>query len=398
MYSLFIMRLGLKKASLLVLILSWIGSLQAEQTLAPNVRVEMAAGAVINGRLVSITKDTVCVDADSGVKELDTSIIRTVACNDDLGKPQEKLIVVGTNGMRLFGARVLVQGDTVSLDQVGGVLTLPVKRVRLIDWMRLGKPTRAESDPEWLQDLPSDLGSDIVMISKGDELQSVACAIRDITADAIRVSLDGDVIPVKKDRVTGVLWLREPMEPGGIIVEVLGGVLSASDLEWTPDALVVDKEIRIPAANLKSIDYASGRMTFLSVLPVERISAEPFFGSLNKVDSLAKAFRPRVLDSGRDLMVRPRTEAVWKVPVGSRVFTSAIAPGSLVGGGRVVISVDGNEFFRATIGDTSSEVNKEVSVGEIPVSGARRLSVVVDYGDSGPVGGVVILKAPVFMK
>ena len=55
MYSLFIMRLGLKKASLLVLILSWIGSLQAEQTLAPNVRVEMAAGAVINGRLVSIT-------------------------------------------------------------------------------------------------------------------------------------------------------------------------------------------------------------------------------------------------------------------------------------------------------------------------------------------------------
>ena len=139
-------------------------------------------------------------------------------------------------------------------------------------------------------------------------------------------------------------------------------------------------------------------MTFLSVLPVERISAEPFFGSLNKVDSLAKAFRPRVLDSGRDLMVRPRTEAVWKVPVGSRVFTSAIAPGSLVGGGRVVISVDGNEVFRATIGDTSSEVNKEVSVGEIPVSGARRLSVVVDYGDSGPVGGVVILKAPVFMK
>ena len=64
----------------------------------------------------------------------------------------------------------------------------------------------------------------------------------------------------------------------------------------------------------------------------------------------------------------------------------------------LIFYTSNNEVFRATIGDTSSEVNKEVSVGEIPVSGARRLSVVVDYGDSGPVGGVVILKAPVFMK
>lgn len=377
---------------------AWMGSLQAEQTFAPSVRVEMSTGAVIDGRLVSITKDAVCVDAESGIKEIDTSVVRTVECNHEHGEPQEKIVVVGTNGLKVFGARVLVQGDTLSLEQAGGVFTIPVKRVKLIDWMRLDKAVRTESDPEWLQELPSDLQSDIVVIVKGEELQCVVCAIQEITADAVRVSLDGDVIPVKKDRVAGVLWLREPMEPGGIVVEVLGGALSASVLEWTPDALVVDNEIQIPAANLKNIDYASGRMTLLSALPTEHVSAEPFFGSLAKIDDLAKAFQPRVLESGRDIMFRPRTEAIWKIPAGSRVFTSTIAPGSLAGGGRVVISVDDREVFGATIGNESSEEDKEISVGEIPVSNARRLSVVVEYGDSGPVGGVVIMKDPVFMK
>ena len=150
-------------------------------------------------------------------------------------------------------------------------------------------------------------------------MQCVPCAIVGITADAVRVVLDGETIPVKRERVVGLRWLREPVVVGGIIVEVSGGMLSASRVEWSPAGLVVDDEVRVPAAALRSIDYAAARTTRLAGLATDQLDVEPFFGSLADIKELAAAFRPRVImaeegDPRRDLLIHPRTVAVWRVP------------------------------------------------------------------------------------
>ncbi len=131
---------------------------------------------------------------------------------------------------------------------------------------------------------------------------------------------------------------------------------------------------------------------------------EPFFGGLAKVDGLVSAFQPRVVvaddgSPGKDLVIRPRTVAVWRVPPGSLTFATMIAPAEASGSGAlVVIAVDDTEVFRGSVDDGPIVDGAGIPIGEIPMGGARRLSITVDYGRAGPIGGSVILRDPHFTK
>ena len=69
---------------------------------------------------------------------------------------------------------------------------------------RIRPPAATPGDPEWLTALPEELDSDVVVVAKGEGVQFVACAITSIAADTVTVSLDGEAIPVKRDRVVGM--------------------------------------------------------------------------------------------------------------------------------------------------------------------------------------------------
>jgi hypothetical protein len=371
---------------------------------ATAVTVAMSGGDTATGRLEAIDSTGVRLATESGPQAIELDAVRRVDCQRGGPAAVAGVSVVGTDGARLTGTDVTWEGDTVRLETSEGVVTLPVARVRTIDWLRAERQGGNDVEPAWRQSLPDELESDVVVVAKGEETQCVPCAIVGITADAVRVVLDGETIPVKRDRVVGLQWLREPAAAGGIVVEVTGGVLPASQVERSPEGLVVDDVVRLPADCLRSVDYAAGRTTRLAGLATEQLDVEPFFGSLTEIDELIAAFRPRVVagDDGsprKDLLIRPRTVAVWRVPPGSRTFTTAISRGAAVGGGAlVVIAVDGREVFRGSVDDASAAGAAGISIGEVPLDGARRLSITVDYGRAGPVGGIVILRDPLFTK
>lgn len=368
--------------------------------------VEMVSGETISGTLESIGPTVIRLATESGSQALDVAAVRRIDCErvDVVGESTASVRVMGGDGLRLSGKDVVWEGDSIQIETPAGIVSLPVGRVQTIDWLRSDHQADAAGDPSWFQALPEDLESDIVVVTKGNETQCVPCAIAGITTDVVRVVLDGETIPVKRDRVLGLQWLREPVSAGGVIVEVGGGMLPAARVEWSPEALVVDESVRLPAACLRRVDYAAGRTTRLATLVTERLDTEPFFGSLADMEELAAAFRPRVLsaDDGsprQDLMIRPRTVAVWRVPAGTRAFTTTVARGAAAGGGAlVVIAVDDREVFRATVDESSTAGAEGITIGAIPLDGARRLSITVDYGQAGPVGGVVVLRDPVFTK
>lgn len=370
------------------------------------VTVELTAGGTAIGRLEAIDTTAVRLATESGSQTFELAAVRRIDRQRDeaaaLVAPRVK--VIGADGGQLFGADVTWEGDTVRLQIPEGTVTLPVARVQTIDWLRSDRSGGNDTDPSWRAALPEELESDVVVVVKGEETQCVPCAIASITTDTVQVILDGETIPVKRDRVVGLQWLREPVAAGGIVVEVTGGSVPASSIEWSPAGLVIDETVRLPADSLRSVDYAAGRTTRLAGLATERLEVEPFFGSLADNEELAAAFRPRVVAAdegspGKNLVIRPRTVAIWRVPPGSRSFTTAISRGSAVGGGAlVVIAVDDREVFREAIDDGWIVGEEGISIGEIALAGVRRLSITVDYGRAGPVGGIVVLHDPVFSK
>lgn len=378
------------------------GAATAEDATA--VTISMTGGEIATGRLESIDADGVRVVTESAARVLPVANVRRIDRQGAAVATTAGVVLIGTDGARLSGTGVIWEGDTVRLETATGAVSLPVGRVQTIDWPRAERPAANDAEPVWRQSLPEELESDVVVVAKGDETQCVPCAILSIAADTVRVMLDGETIPVKRDRVLGLEWLREPATAGGIIVEVAGGILPASRVEWSPTGLVIDDVVRLPAAALRSIDYAAARTTRLAGLTPERLDVEPFFGSLAEIDELATAFRPRVMpgDDGslrQDLLMRARTVAVWRVPPGSRSFTTTISRGAAVGPGPLVtIAVDEQEVFRGSIEDETTPGGAGSGPIEVPLAGARRLSITVDYGQAGPVGNAVILQDPLFTK
>lgn len=378
------------------------GTAAAEE--ATVVTVAMTGGDSVSGRLEAIDAGGIRLVAESAARVLPVASVRRIDRQAAAAAATAGVMLIGTDGARLSGTDVTWEGDTVRLETSAGAISIPVGRVQTIDWLRADRQGGNEAEPRWRQSLPEEMESDVVVVAKGDETQCVPCAILGITADTVRVMLDGETIPVKRDRVVGIEWLREPAAAGGIIVEVAGGILPASRVEWSPEGLVIDDVVRLPAASLRSIDYAAARTTRLAGLSPERLDVEPFFGSLAAIDELAAAFRPRVIADDieslrRDLLLRARTAAVWRVPPGSRSFTTTISKAGSVGSGPlVVIAVDEREVFRGSIEEQPTPGGAGSSLVEVSLDGARRLSITVDYGRAGPVGGAVILQDPLFTK
>lgn len=365
--------------------------------------VATSDGEKVTGVLEGIEPTQIRVVTESGVRTLGVESVRRVECIRSEPDADGEITIFGTDGARLTGTDVEWEGDVVSLTVPTGVLTMPVTGVEVIEWNRTSRD-EGDTAPGWRESLPDEMDSDVIVVTKGDGMQCVPCAIVGITSDAVRIRLDGDAISVKRDRVAGLRWLREPTVPGGILVTVAGGQLPATRVEWSPEGLVINGAVTFPAPSLRGVDYAAGRIARLAELTTERLTVDPFFGGLAKVDGLVSAFQPRVVVAddgslGKDLVIRPRTVAVWRVPPGSRTFATMIAPAEASGSGAlVVISVDDTEVFRGSVDDGPIVDGAGIPIGEIPMGGARRLSITVDYGRAGPIGGSVILRDPHFTK
>jgi hypothetical protein len=320
------------------------------------------------------------------------------------------VVVQLVGGGRLSGTGITVaDGDvaadgavTIGRDEAGtGRLSLDL--VSLAFWPRPGEDAAA---PAWLAAVPERPESDLVIVRKGDAFECVECAIVKVNDDTVTVLLDGERIPVARDRVAGLKWLRPTAAPAsGTLVEVAGGSLAVSAVAWSPDGLVLDLpgRITLPAAWLEAIDYAAGRTVRLVDVPAESTVVEPFVPGLTAVEELRGFFAPRFVTAAgaasersgtAALLVRPRTVVTWRVPADSRRFQASIRP---VGSGTtrpsVRIALDDREVFRHEPSEAATAEQERIS---LDVSGARRLTLTVEA--AAGIGGPVRLEQPVFEK
>lgn len=356
------------------------------------VTLEKTDGTSVSGTLAALSaSDVTLVGAEplaiAGVR-------RIVAAGVESRGP---VTVECTDGGTLSGDQFTWDGGRAALAVPAGSVELPIDRVRSVT---LRQPAGQAAATDWRQALPEEPQTDLVVVGKaedgGERLDVVECAIAAVSPEAVTVLLDEERIPVKRSKVVGLWFLRPAAGAGGTRVEVVGGSLAAQSVAWTPAALVVDEAVRMPAAVLRSIDYAAGRTVRLETLRPERTETEPFFGVLGRMEGLAAAFAPRfIADRGTQMLVlRPRSHVVWRVPADARRFRTAVAvaAGRRPAGEVVTVLLDEREVFRRRLDD------EQPSPVEIDVNGGRRLAIKVDFPAGGGMGCPLRFADPVFEK
>lgn len=359
----------------------------ASEPAGPAVTLERVAGDAVRGRLVDVAADSIRIEVAGAEQTLAVADIRRVVSEAAAGPAAAAVLVTTTDGGGLTGVDFLQDGERGILVLPTGRVELPIDRVQRVAWLAAG-----ETEPAWLAELPERPAADLVVVRREEGPTFVECAIVGVAADAVTVVLDGETIPVKRAKLLGIAWLREPAARGGIRVAVAGGELAAERVRWSPEALVLDDAIRLPAAAMRAIDFAAGRTTPLADVTVEASSSEPFFGGLATQPGLAAFFAPRTVPDPAGagpgaFSARPRTVVTWRVPADSRRFRAAISrdvPAQASAAVDVALELDGAEVFRRRLGGPAGDAAEPVPV-EIDVASGRRLTLTVAFvpGDVG---------------
>lgn len=356
--------------------------------------VERTDGTTISGTLAEVSPTAVVF---AGQEPVAVAGVRRLVVEGEAGGGT---VAVGcADGGTLTGDDFAWDGESASIVREEGSIELPVDRVRSVT-LRSVSPATDGGRPDWRAALPESPQTDLVVVGRpeggGERLEVVECAIAAVTAEAVTVLLDDERIPVKRAKVVGLWFLRDDAAAGGTRVEIVGGGLPARTVAWTPQALVVDGAVRMPAALLRAIDYAAGRTVRLQTIRPERSETEPFFGALGRIEALRTFFAARfVVDAaGPALLLRPRSLMVWRVPEDSRRFRTAVAveSGRQPSGETVTVLLDDREVFRRRIEDAAA------SPVDVDVSGGRRLAITVDFPAGGGPGCPLRFADPLFEK
>lgn len=308
-----------------------------------------------------------------------------------------------SDGSVLAGDDVATSGGDLMIRQQAAEIAIPQNAVQRIAWNLLpgdSDPVGLLAVPQWQSAVPAVVESDLIVIQKSKDpelvFQCVPCAILSIDAEHVTVALDEDRIPVNRNRVAGLVWLRPPSDQraAGAVVDLTGGRLLANEVQFLPDGLgflietAWSQTLTMPARSIRRIDLAAGRTVSLVALPAEETRVEPFFAGLAELQELATAFEPRIVTAeqsasatGPHMLLMPRTTMRWKLPAGvQRLRMQAEVERPQAGGADLVVVVDGTEAVRREIQPDSDDAG----VIDLDIVGGRRLDIIVDFpADAG---------------
>lgn len=297
------------------------------------------------------------------------------------------------DGTRLNLKDFRATGDLATLESLCcGTLTVPINQLAHV---RFGIST-TKLDEAWGALLARDSKGDLLVTRKEDTLDflpGVAGAI----GDKVAFLLDGEEIPVPREKVYGVVFRRRAAgQPKPLCEAALAGgdLLQCAqvriDSAGCRATLVSGAELTLPAASLASLNFSAGKVRYLSQLEPREVKYIPWF------DLVWEYRRDRTLDGNalslggktyaRGLAIHSKTTLRYRI-AGEFSRLQALAGidddvrhvGSQV---QLIISGDGKRLFDAPV--QAADPPRPL---DLDVTGVRDLEIVVDFGADGGLQG-----------
>ncbi len=379
---------------------------------APEVEIRTVDGDALTGKLIELTATSATLETDSGTATIDGQKMLSLGPRSASStKPSEpksadlpvtvSLVdgsIVPAAGFSADArkARLLAaQGDPLEVD------LRDVAAVRL----QAGEPAVEQS---WRDILAGKHVEDILVIRKENTLDYHKGVVHEVNDASVQFEMDGEKIAVKRAKVFGIVYFRPPRDlPGALctITDIDGGKWAVRTLNfdvhlrWTAPCGI---EVKKPLDSIANIDFSAGKIVFLSELKPDSVRWTPFFSPSQPLPSVEEFYAPRSDQNfsaqplrlrgekyAKGLAIHSRTEMVYRLPGRFSRFRAIagiddeVAPNGHV---RLVIRADDRTLFDEAI--SGSDAPKSL---DLDISNAKRLVILVDFGEKLDVGDHLVL-------
>jgi hypothetical protein len=366
----------------------------------PLVQVQTLSGEMVSGTLVEIGPQRIGLETPSGRLTLETErVVALAPVEAPAATAGETAVWVDlADGSSLVAASITSSGGTTRLGWGGERrIELPSRAVVAVRFQAQADATAAE----WARLQESEAAGDVLVIRKGNSLDFHRGVLREIGPASVRFEVDGEVLPVKREKVFGVIVYQAPVRslPESVchLVEANGSTWDAhtiglddGQVQWTtPLGLVVKR----PLGELVKIDFSQGKIVYLSDLKPESVEWTPYIAAGKPLASWSEFFRPRndqSLRSGplelggksykKGLALHSRTTMVYRLAGRFHRFKATAGIDDRFrprGNVRLVIRGDDQVLLTLMVAGTDEQPQPI----DVDLGGARRLTILVDFGD-----------------
>lgn len=374
-----------------------------------NVEVQTLSGETSSGSLVALTNDQVTIEREGKPVSLPTGTMTGLVPTGE--KPSRAwepgAWVELADGTSLVGLDYQAQNGRAHI-KLSGDKTLEIA-TRNVTSVRIQRASEGLAS-EWARIREMETNSDLLVVRKDNTLDYHRGVIRDVTASVVQFELDGEVLPVKRPKVLGLVYFQAARQglPDAIcrVTDTDGSVwavqtirLVGNQLQWTtPLGLSMARAL----TDVVRIDFSHGKIVYLSDLEPETREWTPYFKASKDIPALSQFFAPktdRSLQAGpivldrktytKGLALHSRTRVVYRLPDKFHRFKATLGIDDRVrpqGNARLVIQGDDRVLLETTV--TGQEPPKPV---DLDLTGIRRLSILVDYGADLDIGDHVDL-------
>ncbi len=321
------------------------------------------------------------------------------------------------DGTRIPIQSVLVTGDQAALQLPAALgenrtLQLSVKSLAVVRFV----PLDGALAKQWDEIRQNKAAGDLLVVRKrdGKSLDYVDGVLGEITADKVELKVDGESNRADRAKVAGVFYLRTSQsavaEPRVSLQGRSGLRAAATNVELAGGKLLVTTsggtKFEWPLIDLELADFSHGKITYLSDLEPAGSDWTSLVGQPAGIPNLAGYGRVRrdqsILGSlltlrvpesadgetqatvlrtfNKGLAVRSRTELIYRLPGSVNRFTAlaGIEPATATNGAvKLAIFADDRPLIETAVTGSQPPVPIDVQI-----SGAKRLKIVVDYGDN----------------
>lgn len=371
---------------------------------APTWKAATLDGLAVSGAITALTNESVSLQTEAGAVKLPLNQLLgmlpsgTTAPEPVASEQKPAVWIEFVDGTRLpAAAYTSVKGKVKITTLAGAELAPELKSIATVRFTETYDPAFKFGR--------DGVAADQLGVKKKAGLDFLEGIIGDVTAETVNFTLDGDALPVNRTKIDSLVYVQrgeaELPTPIAVLDDYTGGQYHAKEFKLDEGQLSIltlsGVTITRPLEQIKKFDFSAGKLQYLSDLKPESVTVTPFVELPKQFPALQQYFAPR-FDQGRDdtslrldgksytkgISLHSRTELTYKVPAKSRKFLALAGIDDSVGSeGHVAVKIsgDGKELYSGNF----SGADKAVPL-EIDISGVRKLTILVDYGQDLDVG------------
>lgn len=374
----------------------------------PEIAVRSLSGERATGVLAELDVRRVVLQTSSGRTSWDLDRLEEIRFGPPLdAKADAPVAVELVDGSVLALDSFSMEGATARVKLLrGDPLELPSAAIRSV---RFAPPGDSTSVP-WDKIAAAAAANDVLIVKKGNAVDYHPGQLRRVTEESVEFELDGERLPVRRSKVFGLVCYHAAGRQLPAAIGTLSDrsactwsvrtVAAAGDvLEWTTPSGI---SMRRPAAALALLTLAKNNVVYLSDLKADSVEWTPYFGLTRELDVRKTFFAPRhdrSLHGGplqmqgtryaKGLCIPSRTEMVFRLPEPFARMTAVVGIDDAARPlGRVRVVIRGDDRVLVEMAVAGTDPPKPV---DLDLTGVRRLSVLVDFGDDLDVGDLLDL-------